>query len=710
MEFLTQENRTVKIFSELPDDTLLFSAMAGSERLSTLYDYRLEVISQNHSVALDDLLGTDITVQLELSESSEIGPGVYRHFHGVIADCAHVSGSGEFSHYELSVRPWFWFLTRNANCRIFQEKSVPEIIKDVFNDLGFSDFDERLFGTYETWRYCVQYRESDFAFLSRLMEHEGIYYYFKHENGKHTLVLADDYAAHESIAHYDKVPYYPVGDGQLRERDHLHNWRLNKQLQPGRYAASDFNFETPKAELLTKLIMKGNHAKADYEVFDYPGKYPAKTGVPVKDTGEEITKYRMQGLAAKHEIAVGEGNAQGLSAGFLFTLEKCGREDQNREYLIVESHCRFNLDDYRTGATGEFNFACRTEAIVSKQQFRAPLLTPRPMIRGPQTAMVVGKKGEEIWTDKFGRVKLQFHWDRYGKSDENSSCWVRVSQAWAGQGWGAMHLPRIGHEVIVEFLEGDPDRPIVTGRVYNGDNGVPYDLPANQTQSGIKSRSTKKGVTANFNEIRMEDKKGEEEVYIHAEKDMNVLVENNKTLKIGFDKKDKGDYTVDIKNDRTVTLDSGNDALTVKKGNRDVSIDSGNLDLQVKKGNRKATIDTGNDELKIKKGNLKETVDKGNHSLKVAMGTSKIEAMKSITLKVGGNSIVIDQKGVTITGLKVLVDAKTTADVKAGMAVTVKGGMAATVEGGLKAELKGTMTDVNGSAMVKIQGAITMIN
>ena len=376
MEHLTQDNRTVKLFCELPDDTLLFSAMAGTERLSTLYDYRLEVISQNHAVALDDLLGTDITVQLELSKSREIGPGVYRYFHGVVADCAHVAGSGEFSHYELSLRPWFWFLTRNADCRIFQDMSVLEIIKQVLNESGFSDFDVKLFEKYEKWRYCVQYRESDFAFLSRLMEHEGIYYYFKHEHGMHTLVLADDYAAHDCVTHYDEVPYYPVGGDQLRERDHIHSWRLSKQLRPGKYAARDFNFETPKANLLTKLELKGQHTKADYEVFDYPGKYPATEGVPVKGTGEAITKYRMQGLAAEHEIAVGEGNAQGISAGFLFTLNNCDREDQNREYLIVESHCRFNLDDYRSGATGEFNFACRTEAIASKQQFRAPLLTP----------------------------------------------------------------------------------------------------------------------------------------------------------------------------------------------------------------------------------------------------------------------------------------------------------------------------------------------
>ena len=666
MAALKQDKRSVKIFSSLPEHTLLFNSMSGAERLSELYDYRLEVISEDHALALDDLLGTDLTVELELSESSAVAAGNYRYFHGYVADCAHVAGTGEYAHYELSIRPWFWFLTRTADCRIFQDKSVPEIIKDVFGDSGFSDFEEKLSGKYEKWRYCVQYRESDFAFLSRLMEHEGIYYYFKHERGKHKLVLADSYSAHTTIAHYNKVPFYPVGGSQLRERDHLHSWQLRKQLQPGKFAARDFNFETPKSDLTTQLQIKGKHAKADYEVFDYPGKYPGKSGVPVVATGEKTTRYRMEQLSVQHEVAVGEGNAQGLAAGHLFTLMNCDRKDQNREYLIVESYCKFNLDDILSDSSGDFNFAARTEAIVARQQFRPPMVTPRPMVRGPQTAIVVGKKGEEIWTDKYGRVKLQFHWDRYGKSDENSSCWVRVSQAWAGQGWGTMHLPRIGHEVIVEFLEGDPDRPIVTGCVYNGDNGVPYDLPANQTQSGIKSRSTKKGATANFNEIRLEDKKDEEEVYIHAEKDLNVVVENDSTLKIGFEKKDKGDYVIDVKNDHKRTIDSGNDKLLVKKGDREIN------------------------------------VDKGNHKLKVSAGNSTIDAAKSITLKVGGNSIVINQQGITIKGMKVTIDAKTKADMKAGMA--------ATVSAGLKAEIKGKMASVKGDAMTKIQGGVTMIN
>ena len=677
MAGLTQDNRAVKVFTALPENTLLFSSMSGTEKISSLFDYRLDLITENVEVDLDQILGTEITVQLELPASYHIAPGTYRYFHGVVSNCGQIAGSGEYMHYEFSVRPWLWFLTRTADCRIFQDESVPDIIEKVLQDAGFTDFELSLTGTYEVWRYCVQYRETDLNFISRLMEQEGIYYYFKHEKGKHTMMIVDGYGGHSTFPGYEDVPYYPASGNQLRERDHIHQWQLNKQLQPGKYATRDFNFETPKADLLSKKTIPGKHVKSDYEIYDYPGEYPGSDGVPKPATGDTVARVRMEEFAAQHEIAQGDGNAQGLVAGHLFKLSKFGINSQNAEYLITEANCSCNLDDYRSGATGEMNFFSSIKAVPSRSQYRAPRVTPKPFVQGPQTAIVVGKKGEEIWTDKYGRVKLQFHWDRYGKSDEKSSCWVRVSQAWAGQGWGSMHIPRIGHEVIVEFLEGDPDRPIITGRVYNGDNGVPYELPANQTQSGIKSRSTKKGAAANFNELRMEDKKGEEEFYMHAEKDMNVVVENDKTLRVGFDKSDKGDYTVDIKNHRTVTIDSGNDTLLVKSGDRDTTISKGDYSNTVEKGDHKTEVSSGDHILKVKTG---------DHDIKMDAGLSKIEAMKSITLKVGSNSIVIDQSGITIKGIKVKIQAQTTADVK------------------------GVITSIDGSAMVKVKGGVTMIN
>ncbi|MEM7257887.1 MAG: type VI secretion system tip protein TssI/VgrG, partial [Pseudomonadota bacterium] len=454
-------------------------------------------------------------------------------------------------------------------------------------------------------------------------EQEGIYFYFKHENGKHSLILSDGYSAHSTFPQYDSIPWYPAESDQMRERDHIQNWQLQKVLQPGRFAVRDFNFETPKANMQAQLSMAGSHDRADYEIYDYPGEYPGAGGVPVIGTGEIVARHRMEEMAAQHEIASGSGTVAGLCAGFLFNLTGCDRDDQNREYLIVESQVSFSINDYATSDGNGFEFYSSVSTIDGQTQFRAPRVTPKPMVQGPQTAVVVGPGGEEIWTDEFGRVKLQFHWDRYGQSDENSSCWVRVSQLWAGQGWGAIHIPRIGHEVIVEFLEGDPDRPIITGRVYNGENGVPYGLPANQTQSGIKSRSTKGGGGVNFNEIRMEDKKGEEELYVHAEKNHTNNTENDRVKWVGHDE------TVNVDNDRTETV--GNDETIHIKNDRSETVDNNE---QIAIGvNRSETV--GNDESIQVGSNRTRTVGK-NESVTVGINQS-VSVGANLSLSVGSS-------------------------------------------------------------------------
>ena len=343
--------------------------------------------------------------------------------------------------------------------------------------------------------------------------------------------------------------------------------------------------------------------------------------------------------------------------------------------------------------------------------FRPGRQTPKPVIAGAQTAVVVGPSGEEIYTDKYGRVKVQFFWDRYGTSDENSSCWIRVSENWAGKNWGIVFNPRIGQEVIVDFLEGDPDRPIITGRVYNADQMPPYALPANQTQSTIKTRSSKSGTTDNFNEIRFEDKKGSEEIFIQAEKDFNRVVENNDTLKVGSSKADDGSQTIEIYKDRTETVKTGNETVTIEKGNRTVTVKQGDdahvvtqgkrtVTVQaddtheIKQGNRSVLIDQGNDSEEIKMGNRDVKIDMGNDSLEISMGNqttkldlgaSSTEAMQSITLKVGQNSITIDQTGVTIKGMMV------------------------TIQGQVQTQVKGLMVQVSADAMLQAKGAITMI-
>ncbi len=544
---LTQAERAVEIFTPLGDDVLLFHRMSATEALGRLFQFDLDLLSKDPNIKFEDLLGQSVTVRLELPQDQT------RFFNGVVSRFSLTGSLGDLSVYTATVHPWLWFLTRTADCRIFQEMTVPDIIKQVFRDHGFTDFEEALSGSYRTWTYCVQYRETDFNFVSRLMEQEGIYYYFKHEKDKHTLMLSDSVSSHEAFPGYEKLPFFPPDEHLRREKHHVYEWIVSQEIQPGIYALNDYDFERPKANLQVKSSIQRGHARAAMEIFDYPGEY-TQTG-----DGETYVRARIEELQAEHEQVQGQSNARGLCVGSLFQLVDYPREDQNREYLFVSATHELESDAYTSGLTAEVEdvYSCSFTALPSKQPFRPPRTTPKPMVQGPQTAVVVGPAGEEIYTDKFGRVKLQFHWDRYGKNDENSSCWVRVSHPWAGKNWGSVALPRIGQEVIVEFLEGDPDQPIITGRVYNNDNMPPYDLPANATQSGVKSRSSKGGNADTFNELRFEDKKGEEEIYFHAQKDLNTVVEAAETRNVGADRtvRVKGHFkeTVDSGEDRTVT-------------------------------------------------------------------------------------------------------------------------------------------------------------
>jgi len=408
--------------------------------------------------------------------------------------------------YRATLSPWLWFLTRTSDCRIFQNMTVPAIIEQVFHDHGFNDFiPTKLSGSYRTWEYCVQYRETDFNFVSRLMQQEGIYYYFTHENGKHTLVLADNPGSHSTFSGYDQVPYYPPDVQEFRERDHIYEWTVEKQVQSGAYALNDFDFMAPRKNLRTLASTPKDHAMADLPMYDYPGDYTEASD------GNAYSAVRLQELLAQHEILRGQGIARGLAVGYLFSLTHYGREDQNRKYLIVSAVHDLQSDTYESvaGIDAAKPYVGRITAIDAQQQYRAPRINPKPVVQGPQTAIVVGASGDEIHTDQYGRVKCQFHWDRYGEANQNSSCWIRVAQSWAGKKWGTLYLPRVGHEVIVDFLEGDPHRPIITGRVYNDINKPPYTLPDNKTMSTLKSLSSTGG--DGFNEFRFEDKKGSEQ-------------------------------------------------------------------------------------------------------------------------------------------------------------------------------------------------------
>ncbi|NJM12159.1 MAG: type VI secretion system tip protein VgrG [Synechococcaceae cyanobacterium SM1_2_3] len=524
---ITQAHRIFAVNTSLGEDVLVFGRMTATEHLGRLFEFELEMLSERTDIALADVLGKNVTVRMELPEVRGSGT---RYFNGFVTRFSYLGMRGQrYGLYRATLSPWLWFLTRTADCRIFQSQTAPDIIESIFSDHGFTDFRRSLSGTYRTWEYCVQYRETDFNFVSRLMEQEGIYYYFEHENGKHTLVLADNLGSHTPVTGYSEVPYYPPDEKQWRDKDHIYQWIPEKQVQPGGYALNDFDFIAPRKNLRTLASTPKEHAMADFVMYDYPGEYTEAS------EGNSYSAVRLEELLAQHEILRGEGIARGLAAGYRFSLTNCGREEQNREYLIVAAVHQLQSDVYQSAnnldSTGE-PYIGQITAIDAQQQYRSPRLARKPVVQGPQTAIVVGSSEDtEIHTDQYGRVKCQFHWDRYGEANQDSSCWIRVAQSWAGKKWGALYLPRVGQEVIVDFLEGDPDRPIITGRVYNGINMPPYTLPADKTKSTIKSLSSTGG--GGFNEFRFEDKKGEEQVFLHAEKNQDIRVKNNALEWIG---------------------------------------------------------------------------------------------------------------------------------------------------------------------------------
>jgi type VI secretion system secreted protein VgrG len=612
--------RNVEMTHPLGGDKLVFYRITTTERLGGPFEYELEVMSPDRDVAIADVLGKAFCVKFETREGNE------RYFHGLASEFRFVGSRGDYAHYLATLRPWLSVLELTANCRIFQNKKVPDIIKEVFRDLGFTDFEDKLQGDYPELEYCVQYRESDFDFVSRLMERFGIYYYFTHSKSKHSLVLANKLGSHSTASGYSKVVYYPPdADAGRRDKEHLSEISVGGCLQTGKYKVNSFDFTKPKADLLGSKVESRSNDHADHEVYDYIADYGEQK------LGDGAAEVRLLARQSAWETVSASGDCCGLGCGDLFTVSESPRSSLDKEHLIVSASHDIRSDDREStggGGGGRTTETIAIEAMASSETYRSPEVTPAPVIYGPQTAMVVGKKGEEIWTDEHGRIKVQFHWDRDGKSDENSSCWVRVAQAWAGKGWGSWHLPRIGQEVVVQFMNGDPDQPLVTGSVYNGDNKIPYTMPDDQTQSGIKSRSTKKGAAETFNELRFEDKKDKEQIYFHAQKDFERYVEDE-------------------------------DKLTVEKGDQLITLDKGTRNVTIKKGDQIVKLD---------------------------MGKSTQEAMKSIELKVGGNSIKIDQKGITIKGMMVK------------------------VEGSGTAEMKSPMTTVKGDGMLTLQGALTKIN
>ena len=682
--------RLVKLVTPL-GEALLFNRLEGSDGLSRNGEYRVTVLSRRPDIKGDELLGKSVSVKVTTPRAG------LREFNGLAVGFYQVGQQGRYHQYLIVVRPWTWLLTRTSDCKIFQDKTVRQIIEAVLADHPYADFEFQLAGQYTPWDYCVQYRESDFNFLARLMEQEGIHFFFRHHGGKHTLVIADGAQAHAAAAGYASLPFIEPEATHARQEEGVRDWTHGSEIQPTRFIQRDFNFEKPRADLQADASparpLKHEHA-ARLDVFDYPGEYLERS------EGQRIAAIRVEEMRHPFDQFSGESNALGLASGGLFKLMGHPRADQNQEYLITGADYRLEESPPESELAATELFSVRLQAIPSAQTYQPPRLTPKPIVQGPQTAIVVGKAGDEIHTDKYGRVKVQFHWDRYGQKDENSSCWIRVSHPWAGQNWGMIAIPRIGQEVIVEFLEGDPDRPIITGRVYNADQMPPWSLPANMTQSGILTRSTKGGNINTANAIRFEDKKGAEQLWIHAEKDQDIEVENDESHSVGHDRSKSigNDETVSVGNDRNEsvtknesvriganrTLSVGANASTSVGANRSLAV--GADETHDVSGNRSRSV--GKDESVEIGANLSEDVGKNvtlsigeNQSLSVGKDSKSqvgkkyyLEAGDELVLKTGDASITMKKDGtITIKGKDITVNGSGKIGVKASGDVVIKG-------------------------------------
>jgi type VI secretion system secreted protein VgrG len=660
----TQANRHIAIETPLGPDKLLLGSFHGEERMSSLFTFTLSLMSEDGGIKAKDIVGKSVDFFVHMPD------GKQRWFNGIISRFGYSGKDDRLFIYQATVVPWLWLLTRGSDCRVHEcdeKKDAKDIIDGLLGELGFSDYKWDVKRTLAKRAYCVQYRETHFDFLSRLLEEEGIFYYFKHEKGKHLMVMTD---------HADGVYDCPDAEvtlsfnlSQPTGADNLRSWSHEYEFTSGKWSHTDYDFENPTTPLevnTSSLVSLNGNSKLEF--YDFPGDYADKS------LGNDLVKLRMEAEEAAHDTVTGSSICYTFSPGGRFSLTKHhDKAEAGGKWVITSVEHRVSLGGSYTsgGSGGDVNYANTFQVLPAEVVFRPPRVRQKPRLMGIHSAVVVGPSGDEIYTDKYGRIKVQFPWDRKGKNDDKSSFWIRVATPWAGKQWGMIHIPRIGQEVIVSFLEGDPDRPVVTGMLFNSENMPPYSLPDNMTQSGIKTHSSMKGGDDNFNEIRFEDKKDSEEIYIHAEKDLNCVIENNETRKVGFEDKDAGDQEIEIYNDQKLTVGHGS-----KAGSQIVKIFK----------DRNVELTSGNDALMISQGNMSVQLKMGNQTTKLDLGKSATEAMQSIELKVGANSIKIDQTGITLKGIKV------------------------NVEGSAMVEVKAPMTNVKGDAMLTLKGGITMIN
>lgn len=558
---LRQLKRTASFTTPLGQDVLTLTQFEASEGLSELFTFQVEARSTTENADLQSIMSQKCSITMTLKNGSE------RIFNGTLVDAQWVGKEQDLHQYRFTLRPWLWLLSQRADCRIFKNKTAIEIIKQIFAKEESASFEDRTSDRLNPIDYCVQYRETDLDFVLRLMEQYGIYYYFKHVDGDHKLVLSDARSSHDPIQAAAQptfagagtaYPLMPPSSRMPRHIEHVTHWSTMRRLRTGKIELRDYDFQQSGSDLTARAEAGFDKAKA-YEAYDYPRSYIKR------DEGEHFARVRAQAEQAHDDRRHAAGDAPSLFPGALMTLSAHATASENTEYLVVRCRHAFSGQSYRSGGGDDTHYSGTYELQKSDRRFRAPLLTPRPTVYGPHTAKVVGERnqGEEgdIDVDEFGRICLRFHWDR---EDGSTSCRTRVAQMWSGKNWGGQVIPRIGQEVVVEFLEGNPDLPLVTGTVVNDQHKPPYDLPDNKTQSGLKSESTDgAGFADCYNEIKFEDRKGQEVFSMQAEKDHEVLVKNKETREIGPDYADGG-YS------RETTLKNGNDKLHVQNGKLDV--------------------------------------------------------------------------------------------------------------------------------------------
>ncbi|MBI1322097.1 type VI secretion system tip protein VgrG [bacterium] len=727
-----QTRRLLKLTTPLGPDVLLLVGLESEDAISQLYEYRFTTIAnRDQDIPFDQLIGRPVCAELVAKSGSK------RYFHGHVREVVEHSSRTVFRPYDLVVVPEVWFLTRRAQCRIFQQKSVREILREVFQHIASVEI--RLKKDYEKRNFCVQYRETDWDFASRLMEEEGICYYFKHTRNRHSCVIVDTPEDHEPVPFSPLITYAPDAD-EKSEENVLLNWRKSQNLQPSRFSLRDHNFEMPKdrleAELpITESVEFGavtHHlklgAESAFEIYDYPGGYGRMfDGI---DPGggerpEELSKLHRQNrktvqllserAAAAAVRAEGSGKLRQMSSGHTFEIKSRSDKDKKYEgrYLIVLSrHSARSQANYLAGADGEIEYANEFSCIPAKIPFRPPAVTPRPTIQGTQTATVVGPPGEEIFTDKFGRVKVQFHWDRQGRNDHRSSCWIRVAQAAAGTGFGAIHIPRVDQEVVVSFLEGDPDRPLITGSVYNPNKMPPFELPKKKMLSGLKSNTYPGG--GGDNEISVDDSKGSERMYIHSQYNQDTVVGNDQTNHVKNNRK----KTIDV--DETSKI--GNNQLIDVGVNKTVTVGSNHSETvgsnqSVKVGSSQS-INVGSTQsetigmMQNLMVGLMQSASVGIVSAE-NLGVAKTltsGVLYAVTVGVAMNTAV----GVSSTeqvGVNKSVTVGSTLKISAGSMIEITcGASKLTMDAGGKVTITGTAFNFSASGPVKINGAIIDLN